>query len=89
MDFRWNEWNLEHAQRHGVTAAEAEWVVRTAGRPFPIRARDGRWLVMGPTEGGRPVQVSYLVDGEGPIYIIHARPLEDSEKRRYRRRIGR
>ena len=35
---------------------------------------------------GRFVQVCYLVDDDGTLYIIHARPLTDSEKRRYRRR---
>ncbi len=47
MDFRWNEWNLEHAQKHGVTPAEAEWVVQTARAPFPQRIGYDKWLVWG------------------------------------------
>lgn len=73
MDFRWNEWNLEHACRHGVSPREAELVVRTARRPFPRRATDDRFLVWGRGTGGRLVQVVFLIDSEYSIYIIHAR----------------
>ena len=87
MEFRWNEWNLEHATKHGVRPEEAEWVARSARRPYPERAADGRWLVCGPAPGGRFLQVAFLVDEDGAIFIIHARPLTEMEKRRYRRRI--
>jgi len=35
MDFRWNEWNVEHVWRHGVSPDDAEKVVLEATRPFP------------------------------------------------------
>ena len=35
MEFRWNEWNLDHVSKHGVTPDEAEYVVRNARRPYP------------------------------------------------------
>jgi hypothetical protein len=31
-------------------------------------------------------QVVYVIDPDGTVYVIHARPLTDREKRRYRRR---
>ena len=31
MEFRWNEWNVEHIAIHGVEPEEAEWVVRGRG----------------------------------------------------------
>ena len=62
MDFRWNEWNIEHVGRHGVTAEMAEEVLQGARSPFPRR-----------------------MDDDGSIYVLHARPLTDREKRRYRR----
>jgi uncharacterized DUF497 family protein len=86
MDFRWNEWNLEHVEKHGVSPAEAEFVVVNATRPYPMSAREGTLLVRGPGWGGRLLQVVYVVDPEDTIYVIHARPLDEGEKRHFRRR---
>ena len=84
--FRWNQWNTEHIAEHGITQPEAEYVVRHARRPYPQLASRGKWLVRGPTAIGRFVQVMYILDPPDAAYVIHARPLTDREKRRYRRR---
>jgi uncharacterized DUF497 family protein len=86
MDFRWNDWNLEHATKHGVTPEEAEQVVLDASPPFPESGGDDKFRVWGRTVFGRLLQVVYIEDPEGTTYIIHARPLTDQEKRRLRRR---
>lgn len=86
MDFRWNDWNIDHIARHGVTPDEAELVVRGAKRPFPRRIDDDKWLVWGRGNGGRFVQVIFVEDDDDTVFVIHARPLTDREKRRYRRR---
>jgi uncharacterized DUF497 family protein len=83
--FRWNEWNTEHIARHGVTPDEAEKVVRNARRPYPSRRGDSKRLVWGRGLGDRFVQVIYIEDPDGTIFVIHARPLTDQEKRQYRR----
>ena len=87
MEFLWNEWNLEHATQHGVSVAEAESLVEAARRPFPEYRGDGKWLVQVRGMGGRFIQVIYLVEESDTIYVIHARPLTESEIRRYRRRL--
>jgi uncharacterized DUF497 family protein len=86
MDFRWNEWNLEHLARHGVSPEEAEMVVRAASRPYPRRIEDEKWLVWGRGQGGRFLQVVFVLDDVDSVFVIHARPLTDREKRRWRRR---
>lgn len=86
MRFRWNDWNLEHATKHGVEPWEAEYVVRNARSPYPQRREDEKWLVTGRGSGGRFLQVVFLLDDDDVVYVIHARPLTDKEKRRYRRR---
>jgi len=87
MEFRWNAWNLEHATRHGVSPEEAERVVERARRPYPLHRGDGKWLAVGRGAAGEFVQVVYLLDPDGAtVYVIHARPLTDAEKRRHRRR---
>ena len=47
MVFRWNDWNLEHAQEHGVSLREAEWVVGQAAEHEWRYRGDGKWLVKG------------------------------------------
>ena len=86
MGFRWNDWNIDHATRHGVSPTEAEYVVANARAPYPEDAGDDKWLVRGPGFDGALVQVVYVVDPDGTLYVIHARPLTDRERRRYRRR---
>jgi uncharacterized DUF497 family protein len=85
VDFRWNEWNEEHLASHGVLPEEAEAVVGLARRPFPRKIDDDKWLAWGRGAGGRLLQVVFLIEEEDSVYVIHARPLTDREKRRYRR----
>lgn len=83
MEFRWNAWNEEHIGRHGVSSEEAESVARGSK---PQHRGDGKYLAVGRGHGGRWLQVIYVLDEDGSLYVIHARPLNDSEKRRQRRR---
>ena len=86
MEFRWNRWNEEHIGRHGVLPSEAEAVIENARRPFPLAREDDKWLVWGRGRGGRWLQVVFVIDEDDMVYVIHARPLTENEKRRLRRR---
>jgi uncharacterized DUF497 family protein len=83
MNFRWNDWNEEHIAAHGVRPQEAEQVIRGSK---PSYRGDGKYLAVGRGSGGRWLQAIYVLDDDGTIYVIHARPLKDIEKRRQRRR---
>ena len=85
--FRWNEWNLEHVGTHGVSPGEAEYVVDHAQPPYPEPIGDGKWRVRGQAPTGRYLQVIFVLDPDDTAYIIHARGLNDQEKRRLRRRL--
>jgi len=84
--FRWNAWNVEHIAKHGVAPEQAEHVALFANRPWPSYEGDGRWLVRGQDAAGLWLQVAYVVDPDSTLYVIHARPLTDREKRQVRRR---
>jgi uncharacterized DUF497 family protein len=86
MEFRWIDWNQDHVAEHGVDPDEAEMVVRGARSPFPRKIEGDKWLVVGRGRGGRFLQVIYVVDPDKSIFIIHARPISEREKRRLRRR---
>ena len=85
MEFRWIEWNLEKIAQHGVTQAEAEYVVVNARSPYPRYREDDKLLVWGSTDAGRMLQVVYLLDDDDAAFVIHGRALTDAEKRRDRR----
>ena len=80
--FRWNAWNVEHIAAHGVKPPEAELVVETSDRR---RIGEKKYKCVGRGSGGRWLQVIYIFDPPGIVYVIHARPLTDSEKHRARR----
>ena len=86
MCFDGNQWNEEHIGHHGIAPSEAEYVVEHARRPYPEPVGGGKWCVRGRTAAGRYVQVVFLFDPDGTVFVIHARGLNDSEKRRRRRR---
>lgn len=86
MDFRWNDWNEEHINRHGVGLEEVEEVIEKARSPFPLTQGDDRYLVWGRTSEGRFLQVVFIIDPAETVFVIHARPLTEREKRRFRRR---
>jgi uncharacterized DUF497 family protein len=84
VEFRWNDWNEEHATKHGVAMVEAEHVVLGAIRPWPRYMGNGKWMVEGRGQGDRFVRVVYLVDPDDTLYVIHAMPLT-TRRRRNRR----
>jgi hypothetical protein len=73
-DFRWIDWNLDHATKHGCGISEIESIVR---RNFN-RARkfgNGKWRIEGRGQGDRVVEVIFVKDDDGTIFVIHAMPL--------------
>jgi uncharacterized DUF497 family protein len=84
-EFRWNRWNTAHIAEHGVTPAEAEHVVEHPLRGYPRKIGDDKLTVRGRTDAGRYLQVIHIFDPPGIVYVIHARPLTESEKHALRR----
>jgi uncharacterized DUF497 family protein len=83
--FRWNHWNIEHLAEHRVAPGDAEHVVNLARRPYPRQIEDEKFYIAGQSPDGTYLQVIYVLDADDVIYVIHARPLTDREKRIYRR----
>ena len=50
--------------------------------PYPQHREDDKFLVWRATSTGRLVQVVFLLDEDDMVFIIHARPLTEKEKRR-------
>lgn len=80
--FRWVDWNKDHATKHCVSIAECERVVR-AGRYR--QHGGGKVRAVGRGDGSRWLQVVFAITEDDEIFAIHARPLTDREKHRERR----
>ena len=72
---------FRHRNRRGQTDRGSG----VALRRHPTREAD-RFVVKGQTLDGQWLQVAYVFDPPGVVYVIHARPLTDREKRQTRRR---
>lgn len=81
VEFRWNDWNLDHATRHGCTIEEIEALLRNPGRGWPRISGKGRFLVEGRGAGGRMIRVGYVLDPDNTRYVIHAMPLTTRRRR--------
>jgi uncharacterized DUF497 family protein len=69
-----------------LACATLEVEALAAGRGFPRRVGEDKWLTWGADERGRLVQVVFVLEEDGSVFVIHARPLTEAEKRRHRRR---
>jgi hypothetical protein len=79
-DFRWNDWNREHATQHGCTIAEIESIVL---RQSPgMKIGDGKWMVEGRGIGDPMVRVIFVLDADRTFFVIHAMPLTTMRRRR-------
>jgi len=60
---------VSHLAKHGVKPAEAEYVLRNAGKGFPRKIGDGKWIVKGSLEDGRSLQVIFIYPEDDEIDV--------------------
>jgi len=85
--FDWDDGNVGHLARHGVTRAEAEEALldpRRIGASAYSTVTERRSAVIGATEDGRVLFVVFTRRG-GDVRVIAARDATSKERRRYRR----
>jgi uncharacterized DUF497 family protein len=87
-ELEWDEWNLEHIKKHGITVSEVE--EATGGDAIYRASYKNRLLLTAPTSAGQMVTV---VIGESPHkryrwYVFSARPASRVERREYAERKG-
>jgi len=82
--FRWNDWNLEHATRHGRPVEEIEAVVRREARARRVGdCGQEKLRVEGRGLGGRVIEVVFVIDDDEDrhFFVIHAMPLTTRRRR--------
>jgi hypothetical protein len=83
--YRDRETGLPHIYEHGVTEAEAEWVIAHPGEDEVCSG--GSRQALGQTQGGRFLRVVYVPDevGDG-VFVVTAYPLAGKQLKAFRRR---
>ncbi len=79
---RWNNWNIEHIARHGVTPEEVEEACLSDF--LVLIGKKGRVLLLGLSQAGRMLAVVLHDEGEGVYYPVTARSASRKERRQYR-----
>lgn len=79
----WDEWNLDHIAKHGVTYEDVEAVIKGPAVARAIYKQ--RFLVVGPTPDGRVPAVVVGPDPHvaGSFCTFSARPASRQERRDY------
>lgn len=83
--FEWDEYNLFHAIRHGISKEEIEEVVANAD--LIRRGRSGVYIAYGQTFDGRYVLAIFEYKGQGLVRPFSARPMTRNEKKSFREHI--
>ena len=83
--YRDPETGLPHIEQHGVTEAEAEWILAHPAEDEP--SSRGSRQALGQTREGRYLRVIYVPDEEGDgVFVVTAYPLAGQQLKALRRR---
>lgn len=82
-DFIWDDGNIDHIARHGVTPDEAEEVF--VNRPKFFKSRQERYAALGKSSQGRYLFVVFLYQGKGCARVVTARNMTKTERRLYQK----
>ena len=82
----WDDYNIEHIARHGVTRPKVEEVC--LGDFYARETYNERLLVIGPDSTGNLLAVVVGLEGDNTYYVVTARPAAKKERRRYRQLKG-
>ena len=86
VEFEWDDENIDHLARHGITRLEAEEVFY--GRVLRLRHRTDapdRHGVLGRTGSGRYLVMLYQPKARGVVRVFSGWDMSPSERRRYGR----
>jgi uncharacterized DUF497 family protein len=82
--FIWTTWNIDHVAKHGITRAEAQYVIERARPPYPQHQGDEKFLVRGRTSAGRYVQVIFVLQSAArgidwtDVDLVNCEPDDDA-----------
>jgi uncharacterized DUF497 family protein len=78
----WDDWNVRHIKKHRVVCREVERVIES--KTLTLKAKKGRFLVLGLTKEKRMLTVVLAKEAEKRYYVVTARDMSKKERRYYR-----
>ena len=84
-EFEWNENNIEHIARHGVSPDEVE-DVAFDDEPWIRKGRKRTRYMLGYTVAGRYLFTVYTLKDKGVAKVITSMDMDDKTRRLYRNR---
>ncbi len=84
-DFEWDDDNIQHLLKHGVSPDEVE-CVAFDDEPWVKKRRKGTRHLLGYTVAGRYLFVVYVLKGKGSARVITALDMDDKTRKLYKRR---
>jgi len=85
IEFEWDDGNIEHIARHGVSPDVVE-DVAFDDEPWIRKGKKGTRYMLGYSVAGRYLFVVYVLPGKGIARGITAMDMDDKTKKRYRKR---
>lgn len=82
----WDEWNVAHIARHGVTPDEVEAVCH--GEFIHRESYGGRVLIIGPARPQRMLAIVLAPEEDDTFYPVTARVADRKERRQYTEEKG-
>jgi uncharacterized DUF497 family protein len=79
--FVWTEHNIDHIARHGVRPEEVDEILE--GKYRILATLSNRYLLLGQSVGGRYLTVVFESLGNGQAWVITARDMTNTERRRF------
>ena len=87
-EFEWNDNNIIHISRHGVSPDEVE-DVAFDNDPWIRKGRKGTRYMLGHTIAGRYLFIVYVLKSKGIARVITAMDMDKKTRKLYRNRIER
>ena len=84
-EFEWNEQNIEHIARHGVSPDEVE-DVAFDDAPWIKKGRKGTRYMLGYTVAGRYLFVVYVLKSKGIAKVTTSMDMDDKTRKLYKKR---
>ncbi len=84
-DFEWDDYNIGHMAKHGVSPDEVE-CVAFDDEPWIKKGREGTRYLLGYSVAGRYLFVVYVLKSKGKARVITAMDMDDKTRKLYKRR---
>ena len=79
--FLWDDRTIAHVARHGLRPEEVDETLENDYRT--LTTRNGFYMLLGRSAAGRYISIIFDLLGDGKAWVITARDMTQTEKRRY------